>query len=99
MQVEDLTGTYWGRSKTPTNSAGEFSKTVKFRNPASARDGLIGIYEINPIDNSLKLLAAQEVRLGLDKQPYHFDTKNTSAEQRNRQSGKGSRFLPPGAFY
>ena len=63
VQVEDLTGTYWGRSKTPTNSAGEFSKTVKFRHPATARPGLVAIYEINPIDNSLTLLAAQEVRL------------------------------------
>jgi len=63
VQVEDLTGTYWGRIKTPTNSAGEFSKTVKFRHPATARPGLIAIYEINPIDNSLKLLAAQDIRL------------------------------------
>ncbi len=63
VQVEDLTGSYWGRTKTPTNNAGEFSKTIKFRNPATARPGLVAIYEINPIDNSLKLLAAQEVRL------------------------------------
>ncbi len=63
VQIEDLTGTYWGRTKTPTNSNGEFSKTVKFRRPATARPGLVAIYEINPIDNSLTLLAAQEVRL------------------------------------
>ena len=36
VQIEDLTGTYWGRTKTPTNSNGEFSKTIKFWHPAIA---------------------------------------------------------------
>lgn len=63
VQVEDLTGTVWGKVKAKTNSSGEWSKTVKFRNPPTARPGRIAIYEINPIDKSMKLLAAQEVRL------------------------------------
>ncbi|HEY54011.1 MAG TPA: hypothetical protein G4N94_11190 [Caldilineae bacterium] len=63
VQVEDHTGTIWGKAKTQTNDAGEWSKTIKFRRPPTARTGRIAIYEINPIDNSMTLLAVQEVRL------------------------------------
>jgi len=63
IQVEDLTGSVWGKTKTQTNNVGDWATKLKFRNPRTARPGRIAVYETNPIDNTLTLLTFQDVRL------------------------------------
>ncbi|MCO6453596.1 MAG: hypothetical protein J5I90_22630 [Caldilineales bacterium] len=68
VRVEDLTGEVWGQSRArvqvfEAGSPGEWETSIDVRRPRTPRAGRIAVYDINPQDDSVSLLAEIGVRL------------------------------------
>jgi len=57
VRVEDTAGTVMGKSRAKINAKGAWRASIQFRRPKTARQGVIAVYDVNPDDGSLILLA------------------------------------------
>jgi len=46
-----------GKSRAKINAKGAWRASIQFRRPKTARQGVIAVYDVNPDDGSLILLA------------------------------------------
>ncbi len=63
VRVEDAAGTVMGKARAKINAEGGWRTGIQFRRPKTARPGVIAIYDINPDNDSLILLAQTPVWL------------------------------------